>query len=374
MAVVLLGKQGLAQMSWKGTAAVVTGYESNIFKSPDAVDSKGDTLNPITSDSFLGIELDLGARYDLGSLHQFTLSYSGDEFRYADNENVNQYRHSGDLQYRLKAGTNTYFYVNGGIGYLQKLGTNVLGEGLTRLYTSKNYLLEPRLRHQTTDYLRNDLEYIYKYKDYDETEGYTSIDYREHEFNLSTLFDPFDSKFRSAAELILGYIDRQYIEYSSRDVNGNTSADYPTRNYTYFTVTLGYNHPFDLFDVELYSRYRTRRDNFEDYYSYNELRLSSRIRGNITEDIHYYVFVSWRDRDYLQKTANQDSGAASDEPNLIWKNIDFKTQIKYQFMDNMSVEAIYRLDNRDTNVTDLTARTNREYTDHSVSLAFVVDF
>lgn len=355
-----------AQVRWNFRTTIQGGYNNNIFKSPEELDEANSIIKPVTSDLLRGIELDVGVRYYVSSQHRVTIDYGGKDVRYNQYPNANQYRHGLRLSYRFKISKTSTFYLNSNAIYSRKLGTNVLGEGLTRIFTSIGYGIRPRFDYQISNKIRQSIEYAYKEKNYQETLGHQSIDYQEQRLIFSNLYYLKTSKLYRNIELLLEYRNRQFIEYTARDILGDQQPGNPQKQYQYYTLSLGYNHKFQQHDFEIYTWYRHRKDPFQGYYSYNEYRIWSRFGGIIWKKTFFDIYASYKHRYYLNKTASQGSLLDFVEPNLIWDNMDAQTAVRYEFSRYFSFVFTYILDIRDTNVSDITSTTNRTFLTHAL--------
>ncbi len=358
-----------AQVKWNFSTALQAGYNSNIYKSPEELDESDLIVNPVTSDLLRGIDLDAGVSYYITKNQRFTVDYSGSDIRYNQYPNANQYRHRLRFIYRFETSKTSTFYLSSNAVYSRKLGTNVLGEGLTRIFTSIGYGISPRFDFQISKRFHQSIEYTYREKNYRETIGYESLDYREHRALFSTQFFLKTSKLYRNLELILDYRNRRLPEYTARDILGDQQPGYPRKQYQYFTSSLGYNHKLMQHKFEIFTWFRHRKDPFQGYYSYNEYRIWSRFGGKLIGKLSFDIFASYKHRTYLNKTARQGPAIDIVDPNLIWDNMDAKTSVRYDFSRYISFDFSYILDVRDTNVADISSTTNRAYLTHAFMVA-----
>lgn len=354
-----------AQVKWNFRTALQAGYNSNIYKSPEELDESDSIINPVTSDLLRGINLDADVAYYITKQHRFAVDYNGSDIRYNEFPNANQYRHGLRMIYRFKTSKTSTFYLSSNAFYSRKLGTNVLGEGLTRIFTSIGYGISPRYDFQISNHFRQSIEYTYREKDYRETIGYESLDYLEHRIQLTNQFYLKTSKLYRNIELTLDFRNRRLPEYTARDILGDQQQGYPKKQYQYFTSSLGYNHKLQQHKFEIFAWFRHRKDPFQGYYSYNEYRIWSRFGGKLIGKLSFDIFASYKHRYYLNKTARQALVVDVVKPNLIWDNMDAKTSVRYDFSRYISFDFSYILDIRDTNVSDISSTTNRAYLTHS---------
>lgn len=362
-----------AQFKWNAAASYGSGYESNIFKSPAQLSDNGQMIDTIKSDMFLLGELDLDLKYSFGKKQRIRLKYDVNDYRFKNNTLLNQYHHQAALQYIIKFSRHFKFITRARIVHAKKRGTDMLGDGLTRIFNYNNYDISPQISINPRGKYTLDMQYIVKYKNYTETAGQQSIDYRQNEYNFSTRYY-FNKYIRNRfLTLDFSYSHRQYINNTTRDAGGLTAPSYPARSWRLYKAKVGYLFKLSKFRWGVYSRFRYRDDPFESYYSYRDYKISTRIKGSLFKGTLIKLNFGWKSRYYLQKEAAQENGISNEYPKLNWKNIEVDAEVKQKLYKGLSLKINYELDRRDTNVTDMLWRTNRDYLDQVVYGSLVVE-
>lgn len=366
-----------AQLEYELSTFYQAGYENNIFHSPTSyIDRDGVLFDEdalIQSDALNGFGWDAELEREFNDKHRFRLENSGWLRRYSTAKSANQADFDLELKYDLDL--NRRIDLGGEIwgSNSNRLGTNVLGEELTRTFAYKEIGTEGYFESELWDDAFGIIELGWRHRNYQSEPGVESLTYSETSV-LGEFIQEFGSRDREQyLALEVEFESKPYRDRTSNDSTGYSGDPaYPKRHWQYISGQISYGIELnDRWEFEPFLELKHRKDLFQNYYDYNETDYGLKItrdtgRLDISGDFGY------RDRLYLVRAAPQETGI---DPQLNYRYIGFSFDLEYEVLTNLFVIGEYNTILRRTNVTVETMKTRRsyDYTDFTLGLEYGIE-
>ena len=163
--VLLISYTGMSQIKLKTDAILGGGFEENIFKAPDVLLMPNnvdfyDVDSIIISDVFLDFGYSLDVEYKLNKKNVFEVYHKLSNRRYINNSSLNQFGLEFGTNYEYRINKDFSVGANYELSRSKKIGTTVLGDELTSVFS----------------YMKNNAE-VYLYTDF--------FNYNETTFSLN---------------------------------------------------------------------------------------------------------------------------------------------------------------------------------------------
>lgn len=351
------------QWRWTGSLEVGMHQNQNIFKSPARLLSGAQLLNVDSlyhNDLVIPIDADLDLRYQKGR-HDIRLDYAANLDRYNKFDNLNGGYHMVRLSDRWDAARSVFLYAEAEGRTVKRVGTNVLGDELSRLfeYNQAGAAVDLTLALNARQALV--LGYNGHYRDYRESEGASSLDSYSHEGSLEWIHrtpEKDDAFWETSLEA--AYRSKKYISYLARDADGRQNDGYPENHLDYYDLTLRLERAFSrawTWTFEAGGRYRD--DRFEDYYNYLSVDAETGIEWEITRTLEIHAEAGVRHMVHEIKDAPQSGSLIY--PTLEYDYFDWQVELDYDVLDAVSMLFFVESDNRYSNVTLESYRVRRSY-------------
>ena len=357
----LIGASPSRALDIWGSANLGGGYESNIFRQPDIMDTGTGQYNPIQDDAVISSESWLYIAYEANRANRFQFSVNGDYDVFPRNTQANGGRLKGGIEYRYQPVKSFNLNLSGDVGYTRRLSFTETDGGDFGLYKYWHYSAGPKIEFKPSKSFSLDAGYQFFYKDYQEPDSGQSLDNQQHRIVLN-LSPRFGIKRNNIINIKGSYKLKKYRDRLSYDADGNQMPDYPLRTYHYYTLALGYEHDFGPVVWDLTERIRNRKDAYANYFGYIENKISSGLEFHFSKGPEISVNGGWRYRNYPVYKAK----APGINPNLVMKYVDFDAGLKQELWKNIFLTADYDLQVRRTNTGYLSYVTYRDYTRHTI--------
>jgi len=338
------------------------GVENNIFHSPSSyINNLGETLTEdslIQSDGLNGFGWDLELKRDFGR-HRLRLEQDGWLRRYGSYSTANQ----GDYQAELKYDYDLNRKIDLGArlqgSKTNKIGTNVLGEELTKTFSYAETRADGYFELRPTRQNRTKLDFSWRNKNYASDPGVESLSHRLTDLGIGSKQDFQLGTTTHNIELELNWEDKAYRDRTATDSTGSSrDITYPRRHWQYLSAQLTYGlELFRHWTVEPSFEITRRNDLFQDYYTYNQVENGIDL-GYESNRLAVDAGFKSTNRHYLVRTARQLQGP---EPDLVYKYHRYTLEASYAIVSGVFLTGEYEHLARITNVTVETMRTRRSY-------------
>lgn len=344
-----------------GSANLDGGYESNIYRQPDIMDTGTGEYNPLQDDAVISAESWLYIAYEANRANRLQFSANGDYDVFPRHTQANGGRLKGGIEYRYQPVKSFNLKLSGDVGYTRRLSFTETDGGDFGLYKYWHYSAGPKIEFKPSKSLSLGVGYQFLYKNYEEPDSGQSLDNQQHRVVLR-LSPRLGSKRNNIINIEGSYKLKKYRDRLSYDADGNQMPDNPLRTYHYITLGLGYEHDFGPVVWEIKERPRYRADAFEDYYTYFENKVSSGLAFHFSKGPEITIIGAWRYRYYTVHKA-KEPGINS---NLVMNYVDLDAGLKQELWKNIFLTADYDFKMRRTNTGYLSYVTYRDYTGHTI--------
>lgn len=276
---------------------VVWGAEDNIYRSPSDLEESGELWSGW---AYLRADKRFGERERLMS----TLTWQ--QTRYPGHSNTNSDRGHLSNWYTRPLTDNTRIEFDLDIYYKSDDATTIRGERYERDYAYWRYTTEGLFVWNMSKEHRFKIGGEYLFKDYDETSGLNTLDWAQRIFKVRYRY-----RFARYHYLRVWYSlsERKYEEElaSLCDSDGTELVSNPDEKHRYQRIQVWYSVPInDKLDLDLKYNYRTKKDLFKDYESYNSHKIEARVRLKATEKMEIRMEAGYTIRDYDNILGDRD--------------------------------------------------------------------
>ena len=364
-----------AQWTWSSGLEIGVIQNQNIFKSPSRL---------LIDDQWLGVDslfqndLTIPFDFDLDLIykkrrHRFKIDLSSSMDRYGRYNNLNGSLHQIRLEDTWDVSSKVELFARVEGRHSRRVGTNVLGDQLPRLFEYKAVGASVGGEWQYQKRKKLSLSYRWQYRDYTESEGSLSLDSHNQFMKASWVYrTPRKKGQYKRAEVDLQYRTKSYLDYAAREDEGLQDEEYPLNYLQYFT--LGFERQRGLsrkwiWEWSVGGRYR--RDRFENYYTYYAGTVGLEVNWRPNKRMEFQQAVDWQLNYYPVKDAPQASDI--DYPNLQYHYLDWRTSLEYAVNRATSLLIFVESDNRFSNVTLASYRVRRSYNTIQGGLTILLD-
>jgi hypothetical protein len=356
-----------AQSSFSGDVELSSGFESNVFNSPESYLDRAGTLydknDLVVSDGFVQYGWKLKYKTILKQKHSIRIQNTGGFKNFFSIANANQGGSDLSGKYIYKKSDKLNFGYNIDIARSKKLVTNILGDEVTAPFTFTQFINEGYVQYVAAENNKTRIGGYYKVRRYKSDPNTESLSY-----NTPSIFFSTEQSFKinsTKTKLKLGVESktRKYIERTAKDANGNGQLGYPTRNWSYFITDLAYNIEFSNgIEFEPFVKYTKRNDKFEDQFSYKEFK--SGLKFSYSADNYILKFKgSYYNKNYDIRPALQTDGT---EIPLKYKYLNLSVSGEYNLSKKITLFMDVDYVSRDSNVTNIGRRPRREFKTYEI--------
>ncbi|MEM8488090.1 MAG: hypothetical protein AAF564_21250 [Bacteroidota bacterium] len=352
-----------AQWSWKASLEAGLSQVDNIFKSPGSLLLDGQMLDAdllYANDLSVPLSLKMDATLRTGT-HRIDLDYRSVLNRYSKLNYLNggyHYLRLGDSWQVAKA-WRLSARVTGRVS--RRVGTNILGDELARVYAYASLRAEAGLRWAPSRRHTFEAGYQWNRYNYDETAGLQSLD-------QSNLINDLGWTYRSRkrkgkyrkVSMDLTHRIKTYHAYLSRSASGLQNPGSPLNQLTYYDAALGFEWGLTrwlAWDIDLEGR--VRNDAFEDYYSYIAAGINSGFDIEPIRNVLIRAEAGWRSVNFKVREALLPGG--SDAPRLVYNYINWHFEASCKITRSITVTAFAESNDRVSNATLESSRIRRSY-------------
>ncbi len=354
----LYGFRGVS--SYEGHVQVGYGYDNNIFRSPPEYRPANTLANalvdPRQQDAFLFLHTEHEFRGVFRGGHRLSFYVDGEWLRFRRYTEYSEYDVEGGLKYRHRVGRGYRLYFRGDVRRAHQRLFNILGQGLTRLFTFTEFSVGHWQRWKPVRRVVLRPEVGVRYRDYVEVPNRMSLD--NWRFSSSLELQVQMGEGRHHQLFVRPYMQyRWYLGWVVRDSQGNRLPGYPLRRYWYRGIAGGYQLDVDRFLLTVSGYWEARRDNFQQWYGYDELGVQVVGKWDWVR-WRLWVYGGFRDRDWLRKKGYLVDGS---KPPLYWRYYQVGVRAVYFWFSWLGMYFSVRYVVRETNVEVPFRRTNRPY-------------
>ena len=373
--ILVISIQSFGQINFEPQLYANYGYENNIFRAPDVLElSDGTILNEpdlIISDSYLDLGYDLYLKHKIKKRHIFRINHDLWNRRYSNNNALNQFKANARFNYEYKISRDMQVGIKYRFDLVNKIGTSVLGDELTQLFSYKRNVAELYYKQDILKNTKLDISVSYSIKDYDTALGIIPLDYDKLGFNLGLSQKLKYKKITLKPSLDLEYITKTFSDVIASDLRGSELTGYPFRVWNYYSGQLSLKGSFKGgFEFKPFVSYKIREDIFEDYYSYNALSFGIGL-GYKSDKLKINLNPEYQSLNYLVKTA-PDSDLA-DDPFLVYNTLKLRFKSSYEIFKGVALSLELRNRIRDTNTLDFAWKTRRSYNYYEAMGGIIID-
>ncbi len=357
----LLSFGSFGQVKFKSEVYSHFGIDNNIFRAPENLQKNdGSFYNPdslILSDIFFDLGYDLTLRYKKGRKHKFKFSHDLWTRNYLDSSKLNQHSIDFDFQYDYKINKDFDMGADYNISKNKKIGTTVLGSELTLPLSYWKNSMAAYFATDIIDHNETEISFDFFNKNYEKSFDGRSLDHKQFSINFTSAQDLYFAKHDFKAWIDLSWANRTYETMPAVDsLERSDTTD--TRHWRYFTTQLNFKvYDIGIFSAKVYYRYKTRKDLFQDYFSYTSSIFGTKLYLK-NKKFGLIINPQYTVRNYKVKLAPTQ---AQQEPLLVYKYFDFSAELNYEISKGVYLQLIYEVKNRDTNTEDLSRYTRRPY-------------
>ena len=352
-----------AQWYWRGALDLGLYQNQNIFKSPDRLARNGVMLGVDSlyqNDVTIPLQAFLAAGYT-AEKHRIRLYYRSNLNRYGRFDDLNGGSHSVRLTDTWKIASNLQFLLSGEGRRSRRVGTNILGDQLARLFEYTGVEGKAAVRWRLKNRRSLTLGYALEYRDYTETDGSLSLDSYSHFVTATWNYRSKKTRgqFREV-DIEVEYRRKEYTSYLARSKSGIQHATNPVNRLHYADVDLDFERAFSRFfswSFGMGGRYR--HDPFQGYYSYGSGHLQTSLSIHPVRSVEIEMEASLRHVRYPVKDAPQFDTTVS--PNLQYDYVDWSGEVNYLITPAVSLLFFIESDSRRSNVTRETSQVRRSY-------------
>ncbi len=355
--------QAQAQWSWKASMEAGLQQEDNIFKSPDTLLQNGQMMGAdllYANDLTVPLALDVDASFRTGK-HRIDIDYKSVLNRYTRLSYLNggyHYLRLGEA-WQITKKWRVYGRATGRIS--RRVGTNILGDELARVYAYRSVRTEAGLRWAPSRRHTFEAAYHWNTYDYQETAGLLSLDQSNSIGELEWTYRSRKrkGKYRKVS-LDVSHRIKTYRAYAARNAAGVQNPNNPLNRLAYYDATLGFEWGLTRWlswDIDLEGRLRD--DPFEDFYSYISGGVDSGFDLEPTNNIAIRAEAGWRSVNFKVREALLDEGGNA--PRLVYTYINWRIRASYKISPNFTIIAFTESNDRTSNATLETSRIRRSY-------------
>ena len=371
----IISIQSFAQIKFEPQLYANYGYENNIFRAPDVLElSDGTVLNEpdlIISDSYLDLGYDLYLKHKVKKRHIFRLNHDLWNRRYSSNASLNQFKANAKFNYEYKINRDMQVGIKYHFELVNKIGTTVLGDELTQLFSYKRNVAELYYKYDILKNTKLDLSASYNIKDYDTTFGVIPLDYDKLGFNFGLSQKRKLKTLTLRPSVDLRYSKKTFSNVIASDLNGSELIGYPLRVLKYYSGQLSLKGSFKGgFEFKPYVTYKIRDDIFEGYYSYNALRFGLGL-GYKSDKLKINLSPEYQTLSYLTKTAPDPDLA--DDPFLGYNSLKIRFKSSFEIFKGLALSLEIRTKNRDSNTLDFAWKSRRSYNYYEAMGGIIID-
>lgn len=189
------------------------------------------------------------------------------------------------------------------------------------------------------DHNETEISFDFFNKNYEKSIDGRSLDHKQFSFNFTTAQNLYFAKHDFKAWLDFSWANRVYETMPALDSSGRSSTT-DTRNWHYFTTQINLKvYDIGIFSSKVYYRYKTRKDLFQDYFSYTSSMLGAKIYLE-NKKIKFVINPQYTIRNYKVKLA---PNPVQPEPLLVYKYLDFSSEIRYEIRKGVYLQLIYEV-------------------------------
>lgn len=360
-----------AQWDVEATTFTRVGVEDNVFKSPTQLLQNQAILGAdslVRRDAIYQYGGDIEVERALGARHEVAVEYGAALQRYATFSSQNERENDLALRYAYDAPGRLTLHTEVDRRWNRSVGTSVLGDELTRLFSYRHWEVTPQLEWDLSEMASLTLDYRRRWRTYDTQAGLNPLSYDDHRLQLISWL-----RFQEAGRpqwlfFQASMREKQYRDYQARDLGGQQDPSYPTNTLRYASLRAKYNMDVsDTFSWGIGTKLRRRADAFEGYYNYRYARLDGEIEWDVQPSTTIALEAKWRHYRYDEKSA-----ATPKEP-LRYNYVDGALHLTHRLRPYLHVVAQVSTDRRISNVGDVTRRTRRSYAVHTVTTGLRLD-
>jgi len=360
-----------AQWDVEATAFTRVGVQDNVFKSPDQLlqnQSMLGTDSLVRRDAIYQYGGGVDVERVLGARHEVAVEYEAALQRYTTFSSQNEREHDLSLRYAYDAPGPLTLQLEVDRRWNRSVGTSVLGDELTRLFSYRHWEMNPQLEWGLSEMASLTLDYRRRWRTYDTQAGLAPLSYNDHRLQLISWL-----RFREADRpqwvfLQASVREKQYRDYQARDLNGQQDPSHPTNTLRYASLRAKYNMDVsDTFSWGIGTKLRRRVDAFKGYYNYQYARLDGEIEWDVRPSTTVKLEAKWRHYRYDEKSA-----ATPEEP-LRYNYVDGALHLTHRLRPYLHLVGRVSTDRRISNVGDVSRRTRRSYAVHTVTTGLRID-
>jgi len=362
---VLLNTELHAQSSFSADAITNVGFESNVFNSPESYDD-GTTLfgkkDLVVSGGFAQYGWGMKYKTILNKKHKINIQNTGDFKTFFTVANANQ--GGADLigKYIYEKSDKLNFGYNIRLQRSTKLVTNILGDEVTAPFTFTQIINEGFVQYAIIENNETRLGGYYKIRKYKSDPTVPeSLSYNTPALVFSTEQSIRINGAKTKIKLGVESKGRKYVERTAKDALGNSQVGYPKRDWSYFITDLSYIIRLENdFRIEPFVEYTKRTDNFQDQFSYKEIKSGLKL-AYYANEFSLKLKSAYYNKNYDIRPALQTDGT---EIPLTYKYLKFSLDGEYNFSKKLSVFVAADYVSRDSNVTNIGKRPRRGYNNY----------
>jgi len=364
-----LGKSG-ALLYIEGDVA--TGYETNVFHSPDKVVAHpvyGTKSGLEKSDFFLAMEVGAHIKGAWNEKNKYKAGVAIGGKRYSNHDVLDETTGKVKLDSRHKINKRLKIKLHADFRKKERDETNIFGDKYIQeysyrsIYTGPDFIFvirpEDKNRERKFGETLLTLKGRYKDKDYDEPPApYESYDYTEHR-SIVAMEQVIAEKYQ--LELEYDQRAREYREDLAKEANGGDNVLGKKRELEYRSIMVGVKAKLNKrgkVAVELTAR--EREDTYQDYDSYSAKILDVHFDYDFDDKNTIEVKGDYETRKYKRRTAPSPGV----NPKLDYTYFDFSIEYDYKFHYKRKLYLEFERKSRDSNTEDENISIRRAYTNY----------
>lgn len=331
------------------------GYEYNYFKSPTEVRQNGVLFNAdslISSSSYQDIKADYDYRIKWGANR---LRFSATPFvRYFNESPTDSYwSFLGTAKYDTKLSRTTKILAELSLKRMNREGLDGAQDVLINPLGYTNYGASGGVQFALIENNKSTAEAFYNFKNFDEF-GVQNLQFNEFGIQLKSVQNHYVGKQKHSYGATIIAKKRLYTTFNASNVDSEGERDWD-----YLKATLFYELPFSKhFEIKPSVVYYQRIDNLLDRSGYTQYGPSLSLKYG-AKKTKVRAKISYLTRDYKTLQARDNNGLIGE--NIKYTYADFSINAEHRILKNVYTTATVYSRVRNTNFTDIDARSFRGY-------------
>jgi len=335
-------------------------FNSNVYGSPAGNNLLIDLeqSSPVFS---TGVRTDVFRYFD--RRNRLRLVGRAEDQRYTENSNLDLMRQQAGAEYEHRFSRATKLTIDGDFVHENDDAVDINGDPYARNFGYQAYGADLAVEHEISRRHEVAVAYYVDRKNYNETPGMNTLDWREHGPRIRYKYSRGDTRLR--VWYTMGIQD--YDQEKASLVDGSEIASNPVEHHIHHSALLWLSKTFTpVLSGAVKVKYRAKNDRFQGYESFDEFDVEGEIGYAVSPRLTLSTNAEFERRNYDHRAAE----VAGDF--LEFNRWTSEVALRYQLNPHAAVLGHYGFVNRNTNRD--TGTTYRDYSIRSGGVGVAVAF